>query len=160
MTNTALADAAGVKVDNGIDAHHPRLGRHLRVEHWDNAIEQGLTAARNMLGVGEPYKRLPYFFTDQYDLGMEYVGSIGPAGYNEVVLRGDVRGRTFTAFWLKDETVLAGMHVNDWDAMEPIRQIVTAQNGDLTALRDAGVLLDQLVLRGGGGSGNSGGGDY
>lgn len=178
--NTALADTAGLKVDNGLvvdeflrashpdvfaagdvaNAYHPRLGRHLRVEHWDNAIGQGRTAARNMLGAGESYQRLPYFFTDQYDLGMEYVGSIGPAGYDEVVLRGDARGHTFTAFWLKDDAVLAGMHANDWDAIEPIRQIVTAQNVDLTALRDAGVPLDQIVLNAGGGSGNSGGGDY
>lgn len=178
--NTALADAAGLKVDNGIvvdeylrtthpdvfaagdvaNAFHPGLGRQLRVEHWDNAIEQGLTAARNMLGADEPYEWLPYFFTDQYDLGMEYVGSIGPVGYDEVVLRGDVRGHTFIAFWLKDDTVLAGMHVNEWDAIEPIRRIVNSQNVDLTRLRDAGVPLDQLVLSGDGGSGNRGGGDH
>jgi 3-phenylpropionate/trans-cinnamate dioxygenase ferredoxin reductase subunit len=163
--STALAEAAGLKVDNGIvvdeylrtshpdvfaagdvaNAYHPKLGRHVRVEHWDNAIAQGLAAARNMLGAGEPYDRLPYFFTDQYDLGMEYVGSIGPAGYDEVVLRGDVEGRTFTALWLKDGTVLAGTHVNDWDAIEPIRQIVGAGGADLARLRDPGVPLAQLT---------------
>ncbi|HEX6337328.1 MAG TPA: FAD-dependent oxidoreductase, partial [Jiangellaceae bacterium] len=162
---TALADAAGLKVDNGIvvdeylrtshpdvfaagdvaNAYHPRLGRHLRVEHWDNAIAQGLAAAGNMLGAQEPYERLPYFYTDQYDVGMEYVGSIGPAGYDEVVLRGDVDRRTFTAFWLKGDTVLAGMHVNDWDAIESIRRIVSAQKVDLAGLRDAGVPLDELT---------------
>lgn len=165
IPNTALADTADLKVDNGVvvdeclrashpdvfaagdvaNAYHPRLGRHLRVEHWDNAIAQGLAAARNMLGAEEPYQRLPYFFTDQYDLGMEYVGSIGPAGYDEGVLRGDVRGRRFTALWLKDDAVLAGMHVNDWDALEPVRQIVTAHNVDLTTLRNAGVPLDELT---------------
>ena len=163
--STALADAAGLKVDNGIvvdeslrtshpdvfaagdvaNAYHPRLGRHLRVEHWDNAIAQGLAAARNMLGANEPYQRLPYFFTDQYDVGMEYVGSVGPAGYDEAVLRGDVEGRTFTAFWLKDGAVLAGMHVNDWDAIEPIRQIVAAGGVDLARLRDPGVPLARLT---------------
>jgi 3-phenylpropionate/trans-cinnamate dioxygenase ferredoxin reductase subunit len=163
--NTALADSAGLKVDNGIvvdellrtshpdlfaagdvaNAHHRGLGRCLRVEHWDNAIAQGRAAARNMLGAGEPYERLPYFFTDQYDLGMEYVGSIGPEGYDEVVLRGDVQARVFTAFWLKNDTVLAGMHVNDWDAIEYIRQIVSAQKIDLTGLRDPGTPLDQLT---------------
>jgi NADPH-dependent 2,4-dienoyl-CoA reductase/sulfur reductase-like enzyme len=139
----ALAREAGLAVDNGVlvderlrasDPHvfaagdvanhqHPDLGRRIRVEHWDTAIEQGKVAARNMLGQDEPYTRLPYFFTDQYDLGMEYVGSVGPDGYDDVVLRGDPAGQ-FTAFWLKDGRVLAGMHVNDWDAIDPIRALV------------------------------------
>ena len=107
--NDALGAAAGLDLDNGIlvDASlrtrdpyvyaagdvanhlHPTLGRRIRVEHWDTAIEQGKVVARNLLGGDEPYTRLPYFFTDQYDLGMEYVGSVGPDGYDEVVLRGD-----------------------------------------------------------------------
>ena len=80
-------------------------------------------AASNILGQDEPYTRLPYFFTDQYDLGMEYVGHVGPDGYDEVVLRGDL-GERFAAFWLKGGRVLAGMHVNDWDAIDPIRALV------------------------------------
>ena len=99
----------------------------MRVEHWDTAIEQGKAAARAMLGHAPTYDRLPYFFTDQYDLGMEYVGSVGPDGYDEVVLRGDTTaagGRTFTAFWLKGDRVLAGMHANDWDATDHLRAIV------------------------------------
>jgi 3-phenylpropionate/trans-cinnamate dioxygenase ferredoxin reductase component len=102
---------------------HPTLGRRLRVEHWDTAIEQGKVAAANMLGGDEAYSRMPYFFTDQYDLGMEYVGSVGPDGYDDVILRGDPAGQ-FTAFWLSSQRVLAGMHVNDWDAIEPIRALV------------------------------------
>jgi hypothetical protein len=74
-----------------------------------------------MMGKDEPYSRLPYFFTDQYDLGMEYVGSVGPDGYDDVVLRGDTKGRVFTAFWVKDGRVAAGMHVNDWDAIDAVR---------------------------------------
>jgi 3-phenylpropionate/trans-cinnamate dioxygenase ferredoxin reductase component len=163
--NTALAEAAGLKTDNGIlvdehlrtsqpgvfaagdvaNAYHPLVGRHLRVEHWDNAIEQGLSAARNMLGAEEPYERLPYFFTDQYELGIEYVGSVGPDGYDEVVLRGDVSGRLFTAFWVKDGSVLAGMHVNDWDAIDPIRRIVSAGRVDVPRLRDSGTPLEMLT---------------
>ena len=163
--NTALAEAAGLKTDNGIlvdehlrtsqpgvfaagdvaNAFHPLVGRHLRVEHWDNAIEQGLSAARNMLGGEEPYERLPYFFTDQYELGIEYVGSVGPGGYDEVVLRGDVSGRLFTAFWVKDGSVLAGMHVNDWDAIDPIRRIVSAGRVDVRRLRDSGTPLEMLT---------------
>jgi NADPH-dependent 2,4-dienoyl-CoA reductase/sulfur reductase-like enzyme len=163
--NVELAEAAGLKTDNGIvvdewlrashpdvfaagdvaNAYHPRLGRHVRVEHWDNAIEQGRTAARNMLGAEQRYERLPYFFTDQYDLGMEYVGHVGPEGYDEVALRGDVLGGVFTAFWLRDGSVVAGMHANDWDATDDIRRIVSAKKVDLAALRDPDVSLDQLT---------------
>ena len=145
--DTALARAAGLQTDNGIlvddqlrssatdvfaagdvaNAYHPLLGRRLRVEHWDNAIEQGVAAAQNMLGKAVSYDRLPYFFSDQYDLGMEYVGNVGPDGYDQVVLRGKPDEGTFTAFWLKAGRVLAGMHANDWDAMDPIRRIVARQ---------------------------------
>ena len=136
-----LAARAGLATDNGVlaDARlrtsdpavhtagdvanhdHPALGR-IRVEHWDNAIQQGRHAARSLLGDDAPYIRLPYFFTDQYDLGMEYVGHV--AGDAELVVRGDLRFRVVTAFWIRDDTVVAGMHVNDWDAIEPIRRIV------------------------------------
>jgi 3-phenylpropionate/trans-cinnamate dioxygenase ferredoxin reductase subunit len=163
--NTELADAAGLHTDNGVvvdehlrashpdvfaagdvaSAYHPVLDRHVRVEHWDTAIQQGRTAARNMLDAKQAYTRLPYFFTDQYDLGIEYVGSVGPDGYDEVVLRGDVPGRQFTAFWAKDDRVLAGMHANDWDAVGPIRSIVTDAHVDLTRLRDSSIPLDVLA---------------
>jgi 3-phenylpropionate/trans-cinnamate dioxygenase ferredoxin reductase component len=138
-----LARDAGLAVDNGIlvdewlrtdnpqvyaagdvaNQLHPTLGRRIRVEHWDTAAEQGKVVARNMLGGDEPYTRMPYFFTDQYDLGMEYVGNVGPDGYDDVILRGDPAGQ-FTAFWLRAGRVLAGMHVNDWDAIDPIRALV------------------------------------
>jgi len=163
--NTELADTAGLHTDNGVvvderlrashpdvftagdvaNVYHPVLGRHVRVEHWDTAIQQGRSAARNMLDAKEAYTLLPYFFTDQYDLGIEYVGSIGPDGYDEVVLRGDVPGRQLTAFWVKGDRVLAGMHANDWDAIEPIRSIVTAGHVDLTRLRDPSTPLDVLA---------------
>ena len=143
--NTALAEAAGLDVDNGVlvdqhlrtsapdvlaagdvaNAWHPVLGRRVRVEHWDNAIQQGKAAARSMLGEDVSYDRLPYFFTDQYDLGMEYVGHADPADVDEVVIRGDTTGdRVFTAYWVKDGTVVAGMHANDWDAIDGIRDQV------------------------------------
>ena len=163
--NTALAEAAGLKIDNGIvvdghlrssdpdvfaagdvaSAQHPVLGRPIRVEHWDTAIEQGGVAARNMLGQDVAYDRLPYFFTDQYDLGMEYVGSIGPDGYDEVVLRGDTTdSRVFSAFWIHDGKVLAGMHANDWDAIDPIRAIV-GSSADPARLRDESVSLAEIA---------------
>jgi 3-phenylpropionate/trans-cinnamate dioxygenase ferredoxin reductase subunit len=107
-------------------ALHPRYQRHVRVEHWDNAQAQGVAAARSMLGVGEPYAKLPYFFSDQYDLGLEYVGLHG-AG-DELVIRGSVEEARFQAFWIAaDGTVTAGMHVNDWDAIDPIRALVESR---------------------------------
>ncbi len=161
--DTALAVAAGLRTENGIvvddqlrtsapdvfaagdvaNAYHPLLGRQLRVEHWDNAIGQGVVAAQNMLGKTVSYDRLPYFFSDQYDLGMEYLGNVGPDGYDQVVLRGTPEKRNFTAFWLREGRVLAGMHVNDWDAMDPIRQIVGQRA--VAGLDDESVALAQVA---------------
>jgi len=158
-----LAERAGLTVDNGVltdptlrtsdprvwaagdvaNHQHPVLGRRIRVEHWDTAIEQGKAAARNLLGAGEEYQRLPYFFTDQYDLGMEYVGSVGPEGFDEVVLRGDPGG-TFAAFWMRGGRILAGMHVNDWDAIDPIRALV-GETVDTGKLGDEAVDLTELA---------------
>jgi len=117
---------------------HPNLGR-IRVEHWDTAIHQGRHAARSMLGHDVPYARQPYFFTDQYDLGMEYVGHVGPAGYDEVVIRGDLTARVFSALWIKGRTVIAGMHVNDWDAIDTLRNLVGREADRLA--RDPDVAL-------------------
>jgi 3-phenylpropionate/trans-cinnamate dioxygenase ferredoxin reductase component len=122
---------------------HPVLGS-IRVEHWDTAIQQGRAAARAMLGHDLPYRQMPYFFTDQYDLGMEYLGSIGPDGYDDLVVRGDETARVLTAFWLRGSTVLAGMHLNDWDAMDPIRALVGSKVS-VAALRDSAVPLKELT---------------
>ena len=139
-----LAREAGLKVDNGVlvdstlrtsdpyvfavgdvaNHDHPVLGRRIRVEHWDTAMHQGQAAARAMLGEDEPYDRMPYFFTDQYDMGMEYVGSVGPDGADEVVVRGDDLVAGLTVLWAKDGTVVAGMQANDWDATDTIRALV------------------------------------
>ncbi len=163
--NTALAEQAGLAVDNGIlvdehlrtsdphvlaagdvaNAWHPVLRRRLRVEHWDNARAQGEVAARTMLGEDAVHGAMPYFFTDQYDLGMEYVGHVGREGADEVVLRGDVAGRVFNAFWVTGGVVTAAMHVNDWDSIDALRRIVGRGDVDLGALRDADVPLDDLA---------------
>lgn len=144
-----LAAATGLATDHGVlvdarlrasDPHvyaagdvasqdHPLLGR-IRVEHWDTAIHQGRHAARAMLGDDEPYTRQPYFFTDQYDLGMEYIGHVGPRGYDELVIRGDFASRVTTAFWIRDNHVVAGMHTNDWDAIGPIRSWIGREADD------------------------------
>jgi NADPH-dependent 2,4-dienoyl-CoA reductase/sulfur reductase-like enzyme len=142
VPDTALAEAAGLRTGNGVltdtrlrtsrpdiyaagdiaNQDHPVLGR-VRVEHWDNAIAQAKTAARNMLGADEPYDRQPYFFTDQYDLGMEYVGHVGPGGYDRVVIEGDTAS-AFRAYWEREGVVVAAMHANDWGASDDIRASV------------------------------------
>ncbi|MFF5973464.1 NAD(P)/FAD-dependent oxidoreductase [Streptomyces sp. NPDC012769] len=166
--NTRLATDAGLDVDNGIrvDAHlrtshpdihaagdvanafHPLLGKHIRVEHWANALNQPRTAAKAMLGQDVTYERLPYFFTDQYDLGMEYTGFVEPDGYDQVVFRGRTDTREFIAFWLAEGRVLAGMHVNVWDVTEPIRALVTSgRPADPAWLADPDMSLSDLLDR-------------
>ena len=163
--NSDLAAHAGLDVGNGItvdehlrtsdpdiyaagdvaNAYHPRLARHIRVEHWANAQRQGATAARAMLGQDVVYDRLPYFFSDQYDLGLEYTGHIGPAGYDHVVLRGEPGRREFVAFWLADGRVLAGMNVNSWDAAGPIEELIeSGRSVDDDSLADPDIPLEQL----------------
>lgn len=106
---------------------HPRLGRRIRVEHWDTAIKQGKVAAHNLAGGDEEYEEMPYFFTDQYDLGMEYVGRA--SAEDEVVVHGSLEDREFRAYWLSDGDVVAAMHVNDWDASDVIKEAV--ESGEL-----------------------------
>jgi len=145
---TDLATGAGLEVDNGIlvdgglqtsapgvyaagdvaNVDHPVLGHRLRVEHWDTAIKHGTVAATNLLGGHAVADHLPYFFTDQYDLGLEYVGNPGPEGFDRVVVTGDQDGpveqRAFRVWWLRGDLVVAGMHVNDWDAIDRVRELV------------------------------------
>ncbi|MFB9778597.1 NAD(P)/FAD-dependent oxidoreductase [Rhodococcus baikonurensis] len=147
LPNTELASEAGIDVDNGVlvdaglqssdpdivavgdiaAAQHPILNARIRVEHWANALNQPETAADTMLGRPAEYVRMPYFFTDQYDLGMEYVGHAPHGGYSRVVTRGDVDKREFLAFWLDSANkVLAGMNVNIWDAGDAIKELVAS----------------------------------
>jgi 3-phenylpropionate/trans-cinnamate dioxygenase ferredoxin reductase subunit len=149
--NTELADVAGLAVDNGVvvdaglrtsdpdiyacgdvaNSYNPLVGKGIRVEHWANALNGGKAAAKSMLGQEVVYDRVPYFYTDQYDLGMEYSGYVEPGGYDSVVFRGDpsiVDGKApeFLAFWVRDGRVLAGMNVNIWDVTDPIQELVRA----------------------------------
>ncbi|GGP71840.1 MULTISPECIES: FAD-dependent oxidoreductase [Streptomyces] len=127
-------------------AHHPLLGTRLRVEHWANALNGGPAAARAMLGQDVTYDRIPYFFSDQYDLGLEYSGWAPPGSYDEVIIRGDAGKREFIAFWLKDRRILAGMNVNVWDVTETIQELIRArQQHDADALADPSVPLDSLL---------------
>ncbi|KAA8887579.1 NAD(P)/FAD-dependent oxidoreductase [Nocardia colli] len=156
--NIELAAEAGLDVDGGVlvDEHlatsnpdivavgdiaeqqHPVLGRRIRVEHWANALNQPAVAAATMLGQDASYDRLPYFFTDQYDLGMEYTGYAAPGDYARVVTRGDVAEREFVAFWLDaDNRILAGMNVNVWDVTDRIKELILAgEPADPEALAD------------------------
>ena len=105
-------------------AQHPLYGTRIRTEHWANALKQ--PAVAGMLGNPAEYAELPYFFTDQYDLGMEYVGH--SPGYQRVVFRGDVDGREFVAFWLDSESrVLAGMNVNVWDVLDDVKALIRSR---------------------------------
>jgi 3-phenylpropionate/trans-cinnamate dioxygenase ferredoxin reductase subunit len=164
--STELATEAGLEVDNGVrvdaglhtadpdiyaagdvaSAFHPRLGKHIRVEHWANALNQPQTAAKSMLGQDVAYDKVPYFFTDQYDLGMEYSGYVEPDGYDEVVFRGSGPGREFIAFWLGGGRVLAGMNVNVWDVNDKIEALVrSGRTVDVARLTDPDVPLEALA---------------
>jgi 3-phenylpropionate/trans-cinnamate dioxygenase ferredoxin reductase subunit len=163
--NTALADAAGLAVDNGVvvdthlatsdpdvfaagdvaNAYYPHLATQLRLEHWSAALNQGPVAAANMLGGTVSYDRVPYFFSDQYDMGMEYSGHVPAGGYDAVVFRGDVAGGEFVAFWTAGGRVLAGMNVNVWDVSDAIAALVRSGSAvDPARLADPAVPLTDL----------------
>jgi 3-phenylpropionate/trans-cinnamate dioxygenase ferredoxin reductase component len=153
VDNGILVDAGlrasvdGVFAAGDVANHdHPLLGR-LRVEHWANALEQGPAAARAMLGQDLAYERVPYFFSDQYDVGMEYAGHSAPG--DEVVFRGDPAAREFIAFWVRDGRVTAGMNVNVWDVNETVQDLVRAGLGGATVdpvrLSDPEVPLAELA---------------
>lgn len=165
IPNTALAEEAGLAVDNGVlvdehlatgdpdvfaagdvaNSYYPLLGTQLRLEHWSAALNQGPVAAANMLGRDASYDRVPYFFSDQYDMGMEYSGYVGPNGYDEVVFRGDVAKGEYIAFWLRGGRVLAGMNVNVWDVTETIQALVrSGQPVGRDRLVNAEVPLDEV----------------
>ncbi|OJY51424.1 FAD-dependent oxidoreductase [Pseudonocardia sp. 73-21] len=164
--NTHLAADAGLEVTDGIvvdaslrtsdpdifaagdvaRAYHPLLDRHIRVEHWANARNQPATAAAAMLGQDVRFEALPYFYSDQYDLGMEYTGYTEPDGYDRVVVRGDLETREFIAFWLRDGRVLAGMNVNVWDVTDTVQALIRARTPvDTTRLADPTVPLANLA---------------
>ncbi|WP_108667276.1 NAD(P)/FAD-dependent oxidoreductase [Euzebya rosea] len=159
-----LAARAGLRVGDGIEvdarletsvpgifaagdvaaAWHPRLDRRIRVEHWANAMNQGTVAAVNMLGGDTQYDRMPYFFSDQYELGMELVGLPDPS--MEVVFRGDPSDGRFMAFWLADGRVGAAMNANIWDVQDTLRGLVeSGRTIDRARLMDPGEALDALV---------------
>ena len=151
---TRLAADAGLDVANGIicdaglrtsahevfaagdvaNAFHPLYGKHIRVEHWANALNGGPAAARSMLGKGVSYDAVPYFFSDQYDLGMETAGLPEPGSYDQIVYRGDREAREFIAFWLSGGAVVAGINVNVWDVSDDIQALIRTRRAVEEAL--------------------------
>jgi 3-phenylpropionate/trans-cinnamate dioxygenase ferredoxin reductase subunit len=161
---TGLAAAAGLTVDDGVvtnasletsapgifaagdvaSAWHPFYEQHVRVEHWANALNQGPAAARAMLGEDVSFDRIPYFFSDQYDVGMEYSGNV--TSWDEVVFRGDRDGGEFVAFWMSDGRVVGGMNVNVWDVNEHVQELIRSRRQvDVAALTDPDTRLNSLV---------------
>ncbi len=163
--NIGLASAAGLEVSNGVvtdaamrtsapdvfaagdvaNSYNPLLGMRVRVEHWANALHGGPAAARSMLGQEVSYDRVPYFFSDQYDLGMECSGLPSPGNYDQVVYRGDPSTLEFIAFWLSAGRVVAGMNVNVWDVTDDIQSLIrSARPADPARLADQSVPLAEI----------------
>jgi 3-phenylpropionate/trans-cinnamate dioxygenase ferredoxin reductase subunit len=161
---TGLAAAAGLAVEDGIlvdehlqtsspdvfaagdvaGAHHPFYGERIRVEHWANALHQGPVAASGMLGRAAVYDRVPYFFSDQYDVGMEYAGFART--WDRIVFRGDPASRAFIVFWLVGDRIVAGMNVNVWDVTEPIQRLIRDRVPvDDRRLADPDIRLEDLA---------------
>jgi len=161
---TELADGTGLEVNNGVivdeylatsmpgiwaagdvaNAYHPVLGAHIRLEHWSAALNQGPVAAKNMVGQRVPYTKIPYFFSDQYDLGMEYSGYA--TDWDSLAFRGDRDSREFIVFWLSQGRVLAGMNVNVWDVADQIASLVASKRiVDVRQLEDPGIDLASLA---------------
>jgi 3-phenylpropionate/trans-cinnamate dioxygenase ferredoxin reductase component len=165
--NTELAENAGLACENGIvvdqslrtedpdiyavgdvaNSFNPLYGRRIRVEHWANALHGGPVAAKAMMGRQVTFDHIPYFFTDQYDVGMEFSGWFGFDGYEQIVTRGDVGDRAFHAFWLSGRQVVAAMQVNLWDdGIAPAQEMIRGgQPVDPDLLADSSVPLLELV---------------
>lgn len=152
----ALAEAAGLAVDDGVvvderlrtsdervfaigdvaKAHNTLLGTRLRVEHWDNAQRQGELVGKTVAGQDAAYDWAPYFFTDQFEFSMEYVGHGSPD--DDVEVRGDLDGHEFIAYWIDaDDRLTAAMNVGIWDVNEDLRAMIgtTVDRSGLTDLR-------------------------
>jgi len=163
VPNTQLATSAGLALDNGIlvdaqgrssnpdifgvgdvaNAETPALGQRVRVEHWANALDRPPSVAKGLLGKAGDFDKLPFFFSDQYDLGLEYSGRSGRE--DDLVVRGDLDGREYVAFWLDGDRVTAGMNVNVWDVQDDIQALIASHEPvDRDKLADPDVPLAQV----------------
>jgi 3-phenylpropionate/trans-cinnamate dioxygenase ferredoxin reductase subunit len=160
-----LAEDAGLAIENGIavdqhlrtsaddvfaagdvaNSYHPVVGKRMRNEHWANAIASGKVAARSMLGHDASLDGIPYFYTDQFDLGMEYSGYPPYTAGADIVIRGDRDGREFVAFWVNDGRVVAGMNVNVWDVNDQVQELIgSGRRVDVAALADPDTPLAEV----------------
>ena len=165
VPNDGLAKSAGLEVSNGVvcdsalrtsdpdifaagdvaSSYLPLLGRHVRVDHWSNALNGGKAAAMSMLGQQTEYNRVPYFFSDQYDLGMECAGLPSLGTYDQVVYRGDADALEFIAFWLKEGKLVAGMNVNIWDVNDELQGLIrSARPLDPARLSNPAIPLQEV----------------
>jgi 3-phenylpropionate/trans-cinnamate dioxygenase ferredoxin reductase subunit len=165
VPNDGLAKSAGLEVNNGVvtdsslrtsdpdifaagdvaSSYLPLLGRHVRMDHWSNALNGGKAVALSMLGEQIEYNRVPYFYSDQYDLGMECAGLPLPGTYDQVVYRGDADALEFIAFWLKEGRLVAGMNVNIWDVNDDIQGLIrSAKPLDPARLSDPAIPLSEV----------------
>ncbi len=158
-----LADDGGLRVDPQMRTNDPDVfaagdiasvtnplyGHRIRVEHWANALMDGQIAARSMLERASQFDPVPFFFTDQYDIGMEYAGWVNARTADEPVIRGDLNAQSFHAFWLADGVVRAGMHVNNWDeGIRPVQDLIRAQvHVEPARLADPAVPLADLTTQ-------------
>ena len=165
VPNIGLAQDAGLTTGNGIqvtaglqtsdpdifaagdvaNAMHPVTGARARSEHWANAIAGGKVAARSMLGRDAELDDIPYFYTDQFDLGMEYSGYGALTKGAELVVRGSLEEREFMAFWVLDGRVVAGMNVNTWDVQDAIKDLISSRRTvDTAKLADPEIPLGDV----------------
>jgi 3-phenylpropionate/trans-cinnamate dioxygenase ferredoxin reductase subunit len=162
VPNVALAESAGITVENGIavdaqlrtsaadvfaagdvaNAYHPVVEQRMRNEHWATAIASGKVAAKSMLDQAVAFDEIPYFYTDQFDLGMEYSGYPPLVAGSQVVIRGDKAAREFIAFWVNGGRVVAGMNVNVWDVNDQVQELIrSARPVEVSRLADPSVPL-------------------
>lgn len=166
VPDTALAEFAGIELLNGIlvdaalrtsapdvyaagdvaNAYHPVISRHLRSEHWANALGAGKIAARSMIGRPASFNEIPYFYTDQFDLGMELSGYPPLMADAELLIRGDLDAREFVAFWVDDGWVVGGMNVNVWDVNKKVQALIrSGDRVDPARLMNPEVALESLI---------------
>lgn len=156
-----LAKSAGLDTDNGVlvdehmrsseptifaigdiaNARNTLLDKRLRVEHWDNAVRHAAVAAATITGAEEEYDWQPYFYTDQFDLGMEYVGH--GSSDDDVVIRGDKSTGEFIVFWTRGGKVSAAMNVNIWDYGDELRALV-GKSVSAARLQDETIEITEL----------------
>jgi NADPH-dependent 2,4-dienoyl-CoA reductase/sulfur reductase-like enzyme len=165
VPNDGIAQAAGLDVDNGVltdaalrtsdtdifaagdvaNSYLPLLGRHVRLDHWANALHGGEAVAKSMLGQQVEYNRVPYFYSDQYELGMECSGLPLPGSYDQVLYRGDSTGLEFIACWLNAGRLVAGMNVNVWDVTGDIQSLIrSGRRLDPARLADPAIPLSEV----------------